>query len=164
MSARLSQRAHLAMPVSFFYSLFGETAQKRTDKPGCALQNLSQTAAVVFVYDIHPLAQTLYDAYLSPAAQSAALRHPPRPGANPLQHFPERIFWSFAIQLSNAIKTVHDQKLAVRTVELSKILVTGQHRLRINGCGMLDVIRNDLGTEQALHQLQVRFSSICPLR
>lgn len=123
--------------------------------PDVILSRIAPFPAVVFVYDIHPLAKTLYDQHLSPTALSAALRQG-RPG-NSSQHVPERVLWSYIIQLANAIKHVHAKNLAVRTIELSKILVTGHHRVRINGCGMLDVIRNDLGTEQALHQLQVGF-------
>lgn len=108
--------------------------------------------AVVFVYDIHPLAKTLFDSHLSQTALSAAVRNT-RPGKTP--HLPERVLWSYIIQLANVIATVHAHKLAVRTIELSKILVTGRHRLRVSGCGMLDVIRCDWNNEETLPKLQV---------
>lgn len=104
---------------------------------------------MVFVYDIHPLSKTLYDEHLSPMAQSHAR-------SNMLSQLPERVLWSYAIQLANVLTTIHANKLAARTVEVSKILITGQHRVRLNGCGMLDVIHCDINDDDTLFRLQVR--------
>jgi len=56
---------------------------------------------------------------------------------------PERVLWTYIIQIANAIKAVHSASLAVRTIDASKILLTGKNRVRINCCSMLDVIRHD---------------------
>lgn len=47
-------------------------------------------------------------------------------GGQPL--IPERVIWTYVVQISSAIKQVHDARLAVRTVDATKILVTGQNR------------------------------------
>ncbi|KNZ47039.1 hypothetical protein VP01_672g2 [Puccinia sorghi] len=67
----------------------------------------------------------------------------------------ERIIWSYVLQvdsifdfiIANAIKTVHSANLSVRTIDTTKILLTGTNRVRINGCGILDV------TEYSPHQM-----------
>jgi len=111
--------------------------------------------AIVFVYDYHPLASTLYEQHLSPQALSAALRdHPSR---HP-QHFNphtinERVLWSYIIQLANVIRTVHATNLAVRTIEPSKILITGRNRLRVSCCSILDVLRSE--SDSTLQNQQV---------
>jgi PAB-dependent poly(A)-specific ribonuclease subunit 3 len=47
------------------------------------------------------------------------------------QMLPERTLWSYIIQLASAIKTVHDRGQAVRMLDVTKILVTGQNRFVI---------------------------------
>lgn len=41
---------------------------------------------------------------------------------------PERVIWTYVVQISSAIKQVHEARLAVRTIDATKILVTGQNR------------------------------------
>lgn len=43
-------------------------------------------------------------------------------------HVPERVVWSYAVQLASALKRIHDEGLAARVLEPSKILVTGRNR------------------------------------
>lgn len=104
------------------------------------------------MYDYYPLAVSLFAQHLSPQAQ--AQRHAPPRGGN-LQLVPEKVLWSYAIQLASAIKAAHNADLAVRTIDLRKILLTGKNRLRVGGCGMLDVMRNDLAQDGVLQHLQV---------
>lgn len=40
----------------------------------------------------------------------------------------ERILWSYVVQIANAMKEVHDQGLAFRMLDVSKVLVTGKNR------------------------------------
>lgn len=102
-------------------------------------------SSLVFVFDYHPLSTTLYEAHLSPQAQAQAMRGPHHHHGrqNQFNALPERVIWSYIIQLCNAIKTVHSNGLAARTIEVSKILVTSRHRLRINCCSILDVVRTE---------------------
>lgn len=52
----------------------------------------------------------------------------------------ERLLWSYIVQLGGAIKVVHNAGLAVRNLEPNRILITGVNRVRIGGCGALDVL------------------------
>jgi PAB-dependent poly(A)-specific ribonuclease subunit 3 len=69
-------------------------------------------------------------------------------------HIPERTLWSYTVQLCNALRAIHDEGLAARMVgELTKVLVTGKERVRINCCGMLDVLGYDGGSNIAQQQV-----------
>ena len=59
--------------------------------------------ALVVVYDYHPNARTLYEENIKSKAlvfQNGRLQ--------PQSLLPERILWTYIIQIANAIKTVHD--------------------------------------------------------
>ncbi len=76
---------------------------------------------------------------------------------------PEPVISSFILQLLGALKAygsffsvalalfsllmrsarIHSAGLACRVIHASKILVTGKHRVRVNGAGMLDVLQPD---------------------
>lgn len=49
------------------------------------------------------------------------------------QMLPEPTLWSYIVQLASAIKKVHDRGQAVRMLDVTKILVTGQNRFVILG-------------------------------
>lgn len=55
-------------------------------------------------------------------------------------HVPERVLWSYACQLASLLRVVHDAGLAARCLEPSKVLCTGQHRVRLNACAVWDVL------------------------
>ena len=94
--------------------------------------------SVVFVYDYHPLATTLYMEHmtvkpLQPDRRTGRLQ--------PVSmHVPERVLWSYACQLAGLLRVVHKAGLAVRCLEPSKVLRTAQHRVRLNGCAIFDVL------------------------
>lgn len=88
-------------------------------------------------------------------------------GGQPM--IPERVIWTYVVQISSAIKQVHEARLAVRTIDATKILVTGQNRfvvcffrflsflnlnssVRIGSCGLIDVLMHD--TPQDISLLQ----------
>lgn len=80
--------------------------------------------ALVVVYDYFPNAQTLYEAHLKPKApqfQNGRLQ------AQNVRLL-ERTLWSYIIQIAGAIKAVHDAGLAVRVIDVTKILVTSKNR------------------------------------
>ena len=80
--------------------------------------------ALVVVYDYHPNSQTLYEAYVKPKAT-----HPQNGrGQQQAGRTPERTIWTFLIQIACAIRAVHEAGLAVRVVDPTKVLVTGQNR------------------------------------
>ncbi|AFR97394.1 PAB-dependent poly(A)-specific ribonuclease subunit PAN3 [Cryptococcus neoformans C23] len=111
--------------------------------------------SLIMVYDYHPLSTTLYDEYLSPnppepsPASLLAGNQPPKRRSSP----PERILWSYVTQIANALKAIHSSGLAVRNLDASKILLTGKNRIRLNGCGVWDVLAFDNKTPvQAFQQ------------
>lgn len=95
--------------------------------------------ALVVVYAYYPNAQTLYDAHIKakvPAYQQPIYygRHPQIHRFQQAQHqmLPERTLWSYIVQLASAIKRVHERGQAVRMLDVTKILVTGQNRFVIS--------------------------------
>ena len=80
--------------------------------------------ALVVVYTYHPNAQTLYDAHLKPKAP--VFLHGRLQAQSTV--IPERTIWSYVVQIANAIKAVHEAGQAVRMIDLTKVLVTGQNR------------------------------------
>ncbi|KAI8914902.1 hypothetical protein DFJ77DRAFT_463882 [Powellomyces hirtus] len=86
--------------------------------------------SLVFVYDYHPLSTTLSTKYFSASANSGAMG----------KGVPEKNLWSFITQLASALKTIHAAALAACCIEPSKILVTGKNRIRLNCCGIFDML------------------------
>ncbi|KAG5439537.1 hypothetical protein PCANB_002112 [Pneumocystis canis] len=77
--------------------------------------------AIVFVYDYHPLSVTLYEKHFGQYLQKDSKSH--RQGV-----ISEYILWSYFIQIISAIKSIHAEGLAVRVLDLTKILLTGKER------------------------------------
>ncbi|BGP51487.1 PAB-dependent poly(A)-specific ribonuclease subunit 3 [Rhodotorula kratochvilovae] len=65
---------------------------------------------------------------------------------------PERVLWSYVVQLASALKCVHNSGLAVRTVDVNRVLVTGKNRVRLGGAGILDCLTWDGGQSIPAHQ------------
>ncbi|CAG8558510.1 17127_t:CDS:10 [Acaulospora morrowiae] len=91
--------------------------------------------SLVFVYDYHPLSQTLFDKHFSSMQMST----------QPHSNISETTLWSYIVQLASALKTIHTSNLAARTIEPTKILLTSKNRIRINCCGILDMLNFDGG-------------------
>jgi len=49
------------------------------------------------------------------------------------------------VQIASALKAIHSTGLAAQTILPSKVIVTSKNRIRLNGCGILDVVRFDSG-------------------
>jgi PAB-dependent poly(A)-specific ribonuclease subunit 3 len=90
----------------------------------------------VVAYTYHATAQTLYDAHIKP--RPPAFVHGRVQPTQP--HVPERTLWSYIVQIAGAMKAAHDQGLAVRMIDVTKVIVTGRNRLRISSCGLADVL------------------------
>ncbi|WFD36922.1 PAB-dependent poly(A)-specific ribonuclease subunit 3 [Malassezia cuniculi] len=93
--------------------------------------------SIVFVYDYHPHATTLYMEHLT----VKPLR-PDRRGrlVAAATHIPERVLWSYICQMASVLRVIHRAGLAACTIDASKVLYTGQNRVRINCCGIFDVL------------------------
>ncbi|KAK5132366.1 hypothetical protein LTR08_009137 [Meristemomyces frigidus] len=87
-------------------------------------------SSLIVVTDYHPMSQTLAEKYFTPTRLGRA--GPPV--------VPENDLWGYIVQLASALKAVHEAGLAAQTVMASKVMVTSKNRLRLNGCGVLDVV------------------------
>ncbi|ORY21333.1 kinase-like domain-containing protein [Naematelia encephala] len=103
--------------------------------------------SLVLVYDYHPDSTTLLDEHLAPDPPPRIHNHP-RQG----MPIPERVLWSYITQIANAIKAIHASGMAVRGLDMSKVLLTGKNRVRLNGCGIMDVLAYDANTPIAMFQ------------
>ena len=101
-------------------------------------------SSLVFVTDYHPLAKTLAEHHLS---HNRNIR-----GRNVPEQTPETVLWSYVTQIASALKTIHSNGLAARVVDITKILLTGKNRIRLNGCAVMDVVQHE--TQSSLTQLQ----------
>lgn len=88
-------------------------------------------SSVVFVYTYHANARTLYDAHLK--------NRPNGPNGKPAL-LAERTMWSYVIQVAGAIRAAHEGGLALRVVDVSKVILTGAHRVRVSAVGVADVL------------------------
>lgn len=93
-------------------------------------------SSLIVVTDYHPMAQTLQDKHFGFSRHTGANR----PGA---QIVPENELWAYIVQIGSALKAVHDGGLAAQTVIPSKVLLTSKNRVRLNGCGTLDIVQYD---------------------
>ena len=61
-------------------------------------------------------------------------------GSRALGLLPEQVIWDYVIQLTSLIRTIHSANLACRILTSSRILIDHKSRIRLSGCGILDVI------------------------
>lgn len=100
-------------------------------------------SSLIFVTDYHPLSETL------------AQRHFAHPSRYPRPlglHISEDLLWIYIMQIASALKAIHSRGLAARLIDASKVILTGENRVRLNACAILDVIQHDKA--QPLHDLQ----------
>lgn len=64
----------------------------------------------------------------------------------------ENELWGYIVQIASALKTIHEAKLAAQTVMASKVLLTSKNRLRLNGCGVFDIVQHE--QSKPLQELQ----------
>ncbi|KAI1392178.1 uncharacterized protein F4822DRAFT_425389 [Hypoxylon trugodes] len=85
-------------------------------------------SSLVFVHSYHPLSKTLAELYFPNNRYG-------RPTA-----VPEKVLWSYLVQLASAIKAIHKAKLAARCIDISKVILTDKNRVRLSACSILDVL------------------------
>jgi len=56
---------------------------------------------------------------------------------------PERLIWSYIIQMTAAIRQIHSLGLACRVIDPSKVILIGNSRLRLNCVGVLDILSTE---------------------
>ncbi|EDR08760.1 uncharacterized protein LACBIDRAFT_297339 [Laccaria bicolor S238N-H82] len=106
--------------------------------------------SLVVVYACHPNSQTLFDADLKPKPPIYQSRYQHGRQQLLLQAqstvIAKRTIWSYIVQIACTVKKVLGQ--AVRMIDVSKILLTGQNRIRISSCGIVDVLMHDAVQQQ----------------
>ncbi|XP_067944459.1 PAN2-PAN3 deadenylation complex subunit pan3-like [Watersipora subatra] len=116
--------------------------------------------SLVFVYDFHPCSEVMISKHLNNALRSSASNGYSNPynvngAARPFSagkagsrkairgQVAETTLWTYAVQLINALRTIHHHNLSANGLSSNSILLTYKDRLRINRLGMLDVIAYD---------------------
>ena len=92
-----------------------------------------QDSSLIFVTDYHPLSKTLAEVHFPPNTRFH--------GRHNSGYIQEHILWSYIVQITSALKTIHSAGLAARIIDPSKILMTGKNRIRLNACAILDVVQ-----------------------
>jgi PAB-dependent poly(A)-specific ribonuclease subunit 3 len=97
--------------------------------------------AIVFVYDYHPDSKSLAQIHFSNESpfgkQHRSSHHYHHHNTTII---PEKVIWGYIIQIATGLKAIHGLGLACRVIDLSTLLVTSDRRVRLNCCGIMDVI------------------------
>ncbi|PNS17397.1 hypothetical protein CAC42_7080 [Sphaceloma murrayae] len=101
-------------------------------------------SSLIIVTDYHPLSQTLTEKHFGQTN-----RHPNR---NAAPYVTENELWTYLIQLASAVKSIHASGLAARLILPQKVLLTSKNRIRLNSCGILDIIQFE--QQRPVHELQ----------
>lgn len=100
-------------------------------------------SSLFFVTDFHPLAETLAQKHFTSPS-----RYPYR---SP-EKVTEQTLWSYIVQITSALKAIHSVGLAARVIDPSKVLLTSENHIRLNGCAVMDVVNHN--TEHTIDDLQ----------
>jgi PAB-dependent poly(A)-specific ribonuclease subunit 3 len=104
-----------------------------------------QDNSLIFIYDYHPISKTLAEHHL-PAMVKNDSRKP--------QVISENVLWSYIAQITNALHAIHSEHLAARCIELTKIILTSENRIRLAGCAVLDVLQYGGGSGLGMASIQ----------
>ncbi|XP_006820509.1 PAN2-PAN3 deadenylation complex subunit pan3-like [Saccoglossus kowalevskii] len=106
--------------------------------------------SLVFAHDFHAGAETLMSRHFSNPNMMGKDHHVKnkyKQGIKSLrQHaglLPESVIWTYVVQLSSALRTIHAAGLACRVMDPTKILLMSKSRLRVNCVGIFDVLTFD---------------------
>lgn len=124
--------------------------------------------SVIFVYDFYPDSETLMSCYFSNQMSNLSAHtsqilngystssRPFSQQQNTRKFLPESTIWSYIIQISSALRVVHQSNLAFRSLDPSKVLITngwdssaqfsnkGKNAyLRLSFCCVSDVVLHD---------------------
>lgn len=91
--------------------------------------------SLIFVYEYYPNSQTLMSLHFGADSYYQQMK----------AMVPEKLIWSYLTQILIALKAIHGSNLAARVIDPSHILVTDKNRVRLNGCGIFDVLDYENG-------------------
>ncbi|KAL5373624.1 PAB-dependent poly(A)-specific ribonuclease subunit 3 [Paraphaeosphaeria sporulosa] len=104
-------------------------------------------SSLIIVTDYHPNSKTLAEEHFK---QVPMQRYHGRQAAS--SHVPEQVLWGYLVQIASALKAIHGSGLAARLITPSKIILTSKNRIRLNACGILDVVQHE--TARPLPEMQ----------
>lgn len=93
-------------------------------------------SSLILVTDYHPNSKSLADEHFKPVQRF----HGRQPTSS---HVPEQVLWGYTVQIASALKAIHGSGLAARLITPSKILLTSKNRIRLNACGIMDIVQFD---------------------
>ncbi|EOA85261.1 uncharacterized protein SETTUDRAFT_20779 [Exserohilum turcica Et28A] len=93
-------------------------------------------SSLILVTDYHPNSKSLADEHFKPVQRF----HGRQPTSS---HVPEQVLWGYTVQIASALKAIHGSGLAARLITPSKILLTSKNRIRLNACGIMDIVQYD---------------------
>ncbi|XP_058124976.1 PAN2-PAN3 deadenylation complex subunit PAN3 isoform X2 [Anopheles ziemanni] len=117
--------------------------------------------SLVIVYDFHAGSQTLLSKYFTSVPETNGYTDPFAGEARPFSHkssmhrtsatslLPENEIWSIIMQLSAGLRAMHQAGLACRTLDPTKIIVTGK-RIRYSCVGISDIATFDPNQQNPL--------------
>ena len=99
--------------------------------------------SIVIVSDYHPASKSFAEKYFS---RSNRTPDPPIKG---------EVLWKYLIQIANALKEIHSKGRAARFIDTSKVLMTDENRIRLNGCAIKDILEPQTGDIEDLKRLDL---------
>ena len=100
--------------------------------------------SLFFVTDYHPCSETLAQKHFGGLSRNSKPHNAPP--------IPEQLMWSYLVQIANALKAIHEVGLAAKVIDPTKVILTSENHLRLNGCAILDVVNGQDGLTIAQHQ------------
>jgi len=94
-------------------------------------------SSLIIVSDYHPCSKPLSEEHFK-VAPMPRFHGGRQPAPAPV---PEQVLWGYIVQIASALKAIHGVGLAARLITPSKVLLTSKNRIRLNACGILDVVQ-----------------------
>ncbi|KAK5740939.1 PAB-dependent poly(A)-specific ribonuclease subunit 3 [Elasticomyces elasticus] len=111
-------------------------------------------SSLIVVTDYHPLSRTLGEKYFTSINNARVGKGASAGAAGSGPFVQEQDLWNYIVQLAGALKAIHEAGFAAQTVSASKVLLTAKNRLRLNGCGVLDITQYEHRQAGGVGELQ----------
>ena len=102
-------------------------------------------SSLILVTDYHPCAKTISEKHFGFNPHKLV-------GRPPSSFVREDVLWAYVVQIATALRAIHSCNLAAQSIHPTKVLVTSKNRVRLNGCGIADIVRHD--QQRSLEELK----------